>query len=73
MIVDANQLSSGNPEGTKKTLQSKLKSNCPNVNFTFEFKKANSGIGYLAPTSDIKVGSNTLTEGKTYKVIINSN
>lgn len=73
IIVDANQLSSGNPEGTKKTLQTKLKNNCPNVNFTFEFKTANSGIGYLAPTSDIKVGSNSLTEGKTYKVIINSN
>ncbi len=73
VIVDANQLSSGNPEGTKKTLQTKLKKACPNVNFTFEMKTSNSGIGYLAQNSDIKVGSNTLTEGKTYKVIINSN
>ncbi len=73
IIVDANQLSSGNPEGTKKTLQTKLKNNCPNVNFEFQFKTANSGIGYLAPNSDIKVGSNSLIEGKTYKVIINSN
>ena len=73
VIIDANQLSNGNPEGTKKTLQTKLKNLCPNVNFTFVMQTANSGIGYLAQNSEIKIGSNNLTEGKTYKVIINSN
>ena len=72
-IIDANQLSSGNPEATKKTLQNKLTKNYPDVKFVFSFVKANSGIGYLAPSSQIKVGSNTVTAGKTYKVIINSN
>ncbi len=73
IIIDANQLSSGNPEATKKTLQNKLTKNYPDVNFVFSFVKANSGIGYLAPTSQIKVGSNKVTAGNTYKVIINSN
>ena len=73
IIIDANQLSSGNPEATKNTLEAKLKNACPGVNFIFKFEKANSGIGYLAPNSDIKVGSNTLTQGHTYNVIINSN
>ena len=73
IVIDANQLSNGNPEATKTTLQKKLSSACPGVNFTFKFEKANSGIGYLAPTSQVKVGSNTFTEGKTYTVIINSN
>ncbi len=73
IIIDANQLSSGNPTKTKETLEKKLKSACPGVTFKFTFQKANSGIGYLAPTSQIKVGSNKLTQGKTYNVIINSN
>ena len=73
VIIDANQLSNGNPDGTKKTLQTKLSKACPNVNFTFTMQKANSGIGYLASNSEVKVGSNSLTEGKTYQVIINSN
>ena len=73
IVIDANQLSNGNPEATKATLQKKLTSACPGVKFTFKFQKANSGIGYLAPTSQVKVGSNTFTEGKTYTVIINSN
>ncbi len=73
IIIDANQLSSGNPSQTKATLESKLKNNCPGVTFKFTFQKANSGIGYLAPNSQVKVGSNTLTQGKTYNVIINSN
>lgn len=73
IVIDANQLSNGNPEATKATLQKKLSSACPGVKFTFKFEKANSGIGYLAPTSQVKVGSNTFTEGKTYTVIINSN
>ena len=73
VIIDANQLSSGNPEKTKSTLESKLKAACPGVTFKFSFQKANSGIGYLAQNSQVKVGSNKLTQGKTYNVIINSN
>ncbi len=73
VIIDANQLSSGNPTATKATLESKLKNACPGVNFNFTFQKANSGIGYLAQNSDVKVGSNKLVQGKTYNVIINSN
>ena len=73
IIIDANQLSSGNPTATKQTLESKLKNACPGVTFKFTFKKANSGIGYLAPTSEVKIGSNKLVQGKTYNVIINSN
>ena len=73
IIVDANQLSSGNPTATKSTLEKKLKQACPGVTFNFKFQKANSGIGYLAPNSDVKVGSNKFVQGKTYNVIINSN
>ena len=73
IIIDANQLSSGNPTATKATLESKLKNACPGVNFVFKFQKVNSGIGYLAQNSDIKVGSNKLVQGNTYNVIINSN
>ncbi len=73
IIIDANQLSSGNPTATKNTLESKLKNACPGVNFNFKFEKANSGIGYLSPNSEVKVGSNKLVQGKTYNVIINSN
>ena len=73
IVIDANQLSNGNPEATKATLQKKLSSACPGVTFNYKFEKANSGIGYLAPASQVKVGSNTFTEGKTYTVIINSN
>ena len=57
---------------TKKTLKSKLESACPGVTFTFSFKAVNSGIGYLNQNSQVKVGSNTFTQGKTYNVIINS-
>lgn len=73
IVVQADWLSWGNPEATKKTLESKLKSNCPGVNFNFSYQKVNSGIGYLNPNSQVKVGSNSLTQGKTYNVIINSN
>ena len=73
VIIDANQLSSGNANATKATLESKLKQACPGVTFKFTLQKANSGIGYLAPNSDVKVGSNKLVQGKTYNVIINSN
>ena len=73
VIVDGSLLSLGNPEQTKRTLQNKLTNACPGVNFNFSFKAVNSGIGYLNPDSQVKVGSNTFIEGKTYNVIINSN
>ena len=73
IVIQADWLSWGNPQATKQTLESKLKANCPGVNFKFSFKTVNSGIGYLNPDSQIKVGSNSLTQGKTYNVIINSN
>ena len=73
VIIDANQLSNGNAQATKATLEAKLKTACPGVTFKFTYQKANSGIGYLAQNSQVKVGSNKLTQGKTYNVIINSN
>ena len=72
IIIDGSLLSLGNPEQTKKTLKTKLENACPGVNFNFSFKAVNSGIGYLNPDSQVKVGSNNLTQGKTYNVIINS-
>ena len=73
IVIQADWLSWGNPEATKKTLESKLKANCPGVTFKFSFQKVNSGIGYLNPNSQVKVGSNSFVQGKTYNVIINSN
>ena len=73
VVIDGSLLSLGNPEQTKNTLKSKLENSCPGVNFNFTFKSVNSGIGYLNPSSDVKVGSNTLVQGKTYNIIINSN
>ena len=73
VVIDGSLLSLGNPEQTKKTLKSKLESACPGVKFNFSFQAVNSGIGYLNPNSQVKVGSNIFTEGKTYNVIINSN
>ena len=73
VIIDGSQLSLGNPEQTKNNLKNKLTSSCPGVNFNFTFKPTNSGIGYLNPDSQVKVGSNSFTQGKTYNVIINSN
>ena len=73
IVIQADWLSWGNPGATKATLESKLKANCPGVTFKFSYQKVNSGIGYLNPNSQVKVGSNTFTQGKTYNVIINSN
>ncbi len=72
IVIDGSLLSLGNPEQTKNTLKKKLEDACPGVIFKFSFKAVNSGIGYLNPGSDVKVGSNTFTQGKTYNVIINS-
>ena len=73
VVIDGSLLSLGNPEQTKNTLKNKLESTCKGVTFNFSFKPANSGIGYLSQDSEVKVGSNTFTEGKSYNVIINSN
>ena len=73
IVIDPNQLTAGNATATKNTLKSKLESACPGVTFTFTLQKSNSAIGYLAENSEVKVGKNTFTQGKTYKVIINSN
>ena len=73
IVIDPNQLTAGNANATKNTLKQKLEAACPGVTFTFTLQKANSAIGYLAQNSQVKVGKNTFTQGKTYKVIINSN
>lgn len=73
IVIPADWLSWGNPSATKATLESRLKEKCPGVTFKFSFEKVNSGIGYLNPKSDVKVGSNTFVQGQPYKVIINSN
>lgn len=73
VVIDGSLLTLGNPTQTKNTLKAKLESACPGVIFKFSFKSVNSGIGYLNPDSQVKVGSNTFTQGKTYNVIINSN
>ena len=71
-IIDQNLLTLGNHEQTKKTLKEKLEKNCPGVTFNYIFKPVNSGIGILHKDSDIKVGQNTVVEGNTYNVIIQS-
>lgn len=73
IVIDPNQLTAGNANATKNTLKAKLESACPGVAFSFILQKSNSAIGYLAENSEVKVGKNTFTQGKTYKVIINSN
>ena len=73
VVIDPNQLTYANPTATMNTLKSKLANACPGVTFTYTLQKADTGIGYLAENSEVKVGSNTFIQGKTYKVIINSN
>lgn len=73
IVIQADWLSWGNPQATKATLEKKLSANCPGVTFKYSYQTVNSGIGYLNPNSQVKVGSNTFTQGKTYNVIINSN
>ena len=73
IIITAEEyLVGGNPNQTKAKLQGLL-SKYPGVKFNFSFEKGNSGIGYLSKNSQIKVGKNTVTEGKSYNVIIISN
>ena len=73
IVIQADWLSWGNPQATKATLEKKLKANTEGVTFKFDYKKANTGIGYLHPDSQVKVGPNTFVQGKTYWVYINSN
>ncbi len=73
IVIQADWLTQGNPQATKKTLESKLSANCPGVTFKYSFQTVNSGIGYLNQNSQVKVGLNNFTQGKTYNVIINSN
>lgn len=73
IVIQGEDLTAGNPAQTKKNLETKLAKLCPGVKFVYSYQTANSGIGYLAPTSEVKIGSNKLVQGKTYKVIINSN
>ena len=73
IVVQADWLSWGNPQATKATLDKKLKANTEGVTFKYEFPKANSGIGYLSPNSQVVVGSNTFVQGQTYIIRINSN
>lgn len=72
-IVVQGEWLSQNPEVTKSNLKNKLESACPGISFKYSFVKVNSGIGYLSPTSDIKVGEKYLVQDRTYNVIINSN
>ena len=72
IVIQANWLKQGNPSATKSYLEGILKEKCPGVTFKFSYQKVNTGIGYLNPNSQVKVGSNTFTQGKTYNVIINS-
>lgn len=73
IVIQADWLTQGNPQATKKTLESKLSTNCPGVTFKYSFQTVNSGIGYLNQNSQVKVGLNNFTQGETYNVIINSN
>jgi len=60
----------GNAKATKDNLTRKLKNKYPNIKFNISCKKADSGIGYLHKSSPIKIGNNTVTDGKTYNIII---
>ncbi len=75
VVIDSNMLSKGDPNTTKKTLQTSLKNKCPGVNFNITLQKSNSGvIGFIHPNSPIKADTHyTFTEGKTYSIIIISN
>ena len=77
ITIDANLLAYGDPNATKANLQSRLTSSkYPGVTFKYQFQSVSTGkgngIGYLAKNSELHVGSNTVTQGKTYTIIINS-
>lgn len=71
IIIQETWIVGGNPTGTKNEIQKNLTRACPDVNFNFQFKEANSGVGTLTPDSPIKVGvSYSFTQGQTYTIII---
>jgi beta-lactam-binding protein with PASTA domain len=77
ITIDANLLAYGDPNATKANLQKRLTSSkYPGVTFKYQFQSVSTGngngIGYLAKNSGLHVGNNTVTQGKTYTIIINS-
>ena len=77
ITIDANLLAYGDPNSTKANLQKRLTSSkYPGVTFKYQFQSVSTGngngIGYLAKNSGLHVGNNTVTQGKTYTIIINS-
>lgn len=70
IIIQETWVSPGNPATTKSTIQNKLTTACPGVNFVFEYRTVNTGVGNIHPDSPVKLGSNTFTQGQTYTIII---
>ena len=69
VVIQRDWLMNG-ADNTKKKLQEVLSKECPGAKFNYSFTKVNYGIGFLSEKSDIKVGRNTCTQGKSYNVII---
>ena len=72
IVVQGGWLQQNNPKGTASALEKNIKAQCSWAKLSFSYVKvnSNSGSGYLSPSSEIGIGNKTLTEGKTYKVII---
>lgn len=70
VIIQETWISPGNPATTKSTIQTKLTNACPGVNFNFEYRIVNTGVGNIHPDSPVKLGSNAFTQGQTYTIII---
>ena len=73
LVIDSNYIKQyqGNPNGAKSALQSLLKTKCPGATFNITFKKQNFNIGLIHIDSPIKADTQyTITEGKTYNIII---
>lgn len=62
------QLTAGNASKTISTLKTFLSSKTSGITFNYKQVACNQGSGYLAENSDIKVGKNTLIQGKTYTI-----
>ena len=75
--IQNDQCTWGNPQKTKSDIEALLKKACPGVTFKYSYQKPTAEnqckIGYFVKNSDIQVGSNKVTQGKTYNVIICSN
>ncbi len=70
-----------NANALADSIKQKIKDKCPDVDakFNYIFVKVDSGAGNFcvperndncSPYSDLKIGSNTIVSGKTYKVVI---